>query len=271
MQIEPLLYALFLKDDVWARVYVNDLPLYTEKNDKARSVSEPFNEYLVPGKNTLSFEVLRAPDLSMLAPAQRWTIQFDVYRHVDANDPTKRLSDRPKLESLFVKQFPDMYEEVADKHRRLPFFHKTTFDNPFENHPEPVWRRAPEAEFGEGGTQEQRDAVRHLVNTLQVGSPTGFADAMSLKLAHDRASYDAASHDSEQRKALMEFVDYGPIVSDLDVDALHFGRLHDGRVLHVTRLDGAYVLDVRTKKEPRVRLAMNLLMTQHDGKWRVFA
>lgn len=271
MQIEPLFYALFIKDDTWARVYVNDLPLYIEKAKKGRSVSEPFNEYLVPGKNTVSIEVLRSPDLTFLEPERRWTVRFDVYRHTDALDPRKDISDQPKLESIFQKQFPDIMDEAEEKHRRCPFFYKTTFENPFDKHPEPVWRSAPEAEFDGEGNRGLREAVEELHTALRMQSADAFVDAMDLKMRHDSSAYDSAVYDRDQRREMREFVDFGPIVGDLDFADLHFSRLHDGRVAHVTRYDEDYVLDVRTKREPKVRLRMDLLMTQHNGKWRVFA
>ena len=271
MRIEPLFYSLFIKDDVWVRVYVNDLPLYVEPPTKARSVSETFNEYLVPGKNSMSMQVLRSPIFTDGAPERRWTVQFDIYRQTDAHDVRKSIEDSPELESLFLRQFPDVYESVDEEHRRIPFFYRTTFDNPFDNQPEAVWQRAPTADFDGEGNRELRKAVEEVHGALKMQSPGAFVDAMSLKMEHDAASYASPVYDTDQRIQMQKFVEFGPIVDDLDFAELHFTRLHEGRVAHVTRLDNRYVFDVSTRRDKKIRLRMDLLLTQHEGRWRVFA
>lgn len=274
--IEPLFYVLRVKAETWVRVYVNDLILYKEPpfvGQQGMSDSYALNELLVPGENRISYEVLRAKDRSMITdPGTRWAFRSELYLQTDTWDPTATLEGDMKYKVIHAFEFPTIYEEVKEKRfHRTPFFYEATFQNPWADFPEPVWKRAPEAEFDDQGLMEQRAAIEEIVDAIKSRNADAFLDAIALKMDHESSAFDSKAYKTKQPEAIREFFDMEPTVDDLDWGELHFRPLHGGRVAHLTRLDGGFALDAYCEKEPDRRLRSDFLLTQQSGRWRVFA
>lgn len=270
--IEPLFYSIQKRANVWARVLVNDFPLYTKTTQKADSVSCAFNEYLVPGENRITFQVLRSEDVSALPPMHRWTVAARVYHKAPGLEDTPPTANIQTVRVLELS-YPDVQAEVEERFQRLPFHFAQTFQTPLiSTMPTPVWCAAPEVDFGPDGTPELRAAVMRLATALELGSADAFVAELGLKMAHYEGAYGGAPGAAASRHAqtVEQFFACEPMVRPIVLSELHFAPLHGGRVCHVSRLDGEPVLDVKTKRERR-HLRADLLFTQDAGHWRVFA
>jgi hypothetical protein len=55
----------------------------------------------------------------------------------------------------------------------------------------------------------------------------------------------------------------------LEPAKLHFSERRKGQVAHVTRVDGTPVLNGHLRDDPTRSLQGDILLTQHEGRWRV--
>ena len=270
MDVTPIFFAFHLKRNVWARAYINDLPAYKRTYLGPDSESGTTNDLLVPGKNTLSIEVLQVeentPNDELL-----WQVHAKLYEVLDVDDQvsTKPLDQRVIHDAKFPHS---MFDGVLERHKRVPFFYRTSFDPGVPLH-HPVWLDAPEDDFGEDGTPELRDAVGDIFGALKDQDLNAFLDAFALKLDHYEKAHGSHPKTTADagRNYITDFFALEPQWRQTELSELHFEPLHGGKVAHVTRLDGGFAMQARCRKDPDRSIEGDILLTKHQGRWQMFA
>ncbi len=267
----PIFHSILLKEGTWARAYLNELPLYKSMFFGPDSRSGPVNDLLVPGENLLSIELLKVKKLEH-APVLQGAIELMLYEVLNPDVPNPETTPIERRDIVKLS-FPDCYELVAEQHRRLPFYCQLSFD-PGVPLQRPPWLDAPECDFGCDGTPDLRDAVTRLHAALSENNVDDFLDQIALKLEHaERAleGEDSAKAKYKREGFRSELFKYHLQAQPLDFADLHFAPLNGGRVAHVSRIDGGFALEAVARDDPQRRLRTDLLLTQHDNHWRVFA
>jgi hypothetical protein len=271
MNRTPIFHSVMLQEDTWARVYVNDVPLYKGAFVGPDARSGPVNYLLRSGDNEVSVELLKTKKLHH-APHLKDAFFFELYEVMNPDVPnpeTARIERRTILEI----RFPEMWEQAREEHRRYPFHMRATFDPGVALH-EPLFFRAEPASFGCEGTDELRAAVARLHNLLEVRAYEAFLDELALKLREDElalAGVDLQRAQNKRQTFREDLFAYEPRPAPLAPETLHFEPRAGGRVAFVTRHDGGYALDAVCEKDPKRRLRTDLLMTRHQGRWQIFA
>ncbi|MEZ4438792.1 MAG: hypothetical protein R3B72_06865 [Polyangiaceae bacterium] len=269
-------FTTILAHETWARVHLNGLPLYKSPFVGPDSRSGPANYLLLPGTNEISVELLRIEkreeerigDVDLRKDAIK--VQLYGVNNPDAPEGTKL--DRAMILDV---EFPKVFdEETAPEFQRYPFHYRTEFE--VEGVSRPLFADAPAAEFGCEGTPELHDAVRQIYGCLERGDYDGFLDELSLKFQCDEMALkgvsDAPTAGDKKQMMRDDLFPYEPRPTEpLDPSLLHFHPLRGGSVAHVTRFDDQFVLDIPCQKDPRRRIRTDLLLMQHEGRWRVFA
>ena len=267
----PVFYWVNLAHETWARVYLNDLPLYRSQFVGPDSRSGPANYLLVPGENELTIELLRIAD-HVYPENRKDAVKVQIYLVDNPEAP-----EGTKLERTILLDvaFPDIFDEAPEERRRYPFYYRTSFHLGLDDVETPVFDRAPAAEFDCQGTAGLREAVERLYLLLERGDYEGLLGELSLKFECDERvlrgeeRQSAALKMKEWREELLAFE---PKPSEpLDLSQLHFEPRRGGRVAYVTRHDGGWALDAVCSKDARRRIRTDLLMVQQGGRWRVFA
>jgi hypothetical protein len=264
MRSSPVHYTLSLLKHTWARVYLNQLPVYTRPYRGPDSVCASVNELLVPGENEVAIELLDTYRPASGEP-YRDAIRFQLFELVSVEPFETR--------EIFDLRYPGIMLEAAERFRRLPLHYRRTFD-PGVLVVEPPWMSAAETDFGCEGTAELRAAVARLHRALVEGDAEAFLDEISLKLSHGARAFpqDPDETVAAKRVVFREALFDGPLaVAPLDLDGLHFRPLHRGRVAYVNRYDGTPALSARRRDDPEVGLETDLLMTTQQGRWLAFA
>lgn len=271
----PIFFSLRLKRDCWARVRLNDLPLYKGNYIGPDSISGPCNNLLVPGENELAVELLKINEVTEpyldKELAVKDTFVFELY---EVTNP--KASDEAKLERRIVKdvRYPQMLDNAPDdRFKRVPFFYRDTFD-PGVDIATPPFVDAPRAAFDCDGNHELYEAVRRIHQTLEERDWDGFLDEIALKLRHGERALEgetAQTVASKRQTFKDELFPYDPRPLPLDLNELHFEPRRGGTVAFVTRKDGGYALSAPCAKDPKRQLRTDLLFTQNQGRWRVFA
>jgi len=261
---------VMLHDQTWARVYLNDLLLYRSPYVGPDSRSGPANYLLVPGENELSIELLQTKKpLEGKHVQDALIVQLYTVNNLDA--PETEALDRTVLVDL---RFPQIWDAAPERFQRYPFYHRESFELELDL-PEPVFAVAPKAEFGCSGTPELREAVERIYRLIETGDYEGLLDELSLKFQCGEQAYpgeDAQRAGVKMQQWREELFAYEPRpVEPLDLSLLHFEPRRGGSVADVTRHDDGYVIDAVCAKDPKRRIRTDLLMVQHQGRWRVFA
>lgn len=257
-------YSLTLKEGVWARAYLNDLPLYTGEIGP-NSRSGPINDLLVPGDNELTIELLRVPQ-PVHSPYLDGAVELFFYEVLNPN--TTPLTTRV----IHEVSFPAIYTSAPRERRHFPFLHRSRFEPGVDVHP-PPWLAAPPAEIGCEGTPELREAVRRLHAAVDDSDADRFFQEIALKLDHQERAFEGHARATARAKReafRADLFDLRLRARPLEIDALHFEPRAGGRVVSVTR-PGGYAIEAACLDDPGRRIRTDLLFTRYAGGWRVFA
>jgi hypothetical protein len=263
-------YWVNLHDLSWGRVYLNDIPLYRSPTMGPHSRSGPANYLLVPGENEIKVELLKVKERPGGVKVESAFI-FELFVTHNMNAPEGEKLDRELLLDL---RFPKLVDEAPEEQRHYPFYYQTKVNLDYDL-ATPVFVGAPPAEFDCQGTEELRDAVRRIYGMLEKRDYEGLLDELALKFRNDEKSCDG--EDAQRAGVKMqqwrdELFKYEPVPAQpLDLSMVHFEPRRDGGVAVATRHDDGYLLDVVCEKDPRRRIKTDLLFTNHQGRWRVFA
>lgn len=266
MSKEPVLFVLNFKKGVLARAFLNDLPLDLGFVEGPDSMTGGANHWLIPGENTLTMEILRAP----LAPppgahpSEAESINMMLYTVKDAT------KSPPVIDVRYRCAFPDMLSSVPEPLRRFPFYFKATFTLGVDIY-SPLYLESPPAHFECEGTPELHAAVKAIHDAILARDIDAFLDLSSLRYAEfERAFWGAQDASAAKRKeAARKFFSHPMRVKPLDLRLLHFEPRAGGRVALVSGADGQPAIEAIAEDDPVLRLRANILLTQHEGAWRV--
>lgn len=263
MQPNFLFYSVNIKAASWARVFLNDLPLHTQMKPGVDSHSSSINHMLINGENTLKVEVLAAPK-------ERGMGAVSVHFYT-ITDPTTRPM---QISTVHQFAFPDILTTASlPNDRRLPFHHVSRFNFDTKGF-SPIWASNPpeDEEIDCRGTPALRAAVTELYGAAERLDVERFIELCALRLSeYERAHPGVAPARADTRSdALRELFSYKPRLPQLDMSDLHFAVRANGRVVHVTRDGGGYVLHGAAELDQRRRLKADLLYTRHLGDWKIW-
>lgn len=243
---------------VAARVLLNDLPMYTGAGQQNITVSGPANHLLLPGENTLAVEIFPAPR-PLDAPTIEGPVAF-----------TLRLDDKEGTIVHRVK-WPDCWEMLTDDQRVLPFAHASRFLAD-ERLLRPIYWDVAPVDFPIEGTPDQHLSVLEYSTALAKGDIDAFLDANALKLAERQRANPGHSEleRGTQRKKLAGYLAHDWQVRPVRMEELAFESRAGGRVAYVTRKDGGRAVEAIAADDPTETFAVDLFLTRHEGRWRVF-
>jgi hypothetical protein len=277
MAITPVFFTITLAKGTWARVYLNDLPLYKSPYMGPDSRSGPANYLLMPGENRISVELNQIEDHPQervgAIDFRKDAIKVQIYT---VDNPEAPEGTKLARTILLDVEFPQIFDDTAEEHRHYPFHYERSFDLDVPELHTPLFATAPEMEFGCEGDSELVGVVQGIYALLEKGDYDGFINALELKFRCDEQALSGVSGAPTAAEKIRvmreELIAYDPKPSEpLDVAMLHFHPRRNGSVAHVTRFDDQYVLEVACQKDPKRRIRTDLLMIQHQGRWRVFA
>lgn len=260
----PYHFTVHLEEGVVGRAWLNDLPVQKLLTRGPDSMGGGASHLLVPGKNRLVLEILRLPPPGSIPP-----VGMKIYRIVDA-DTTPILA-----EMLQTVELPAALNLPVGKTPELPIWHVVDFELP-EPVVEPPWWRSPRIETPCSGTKELIDLVLDLQDAVEKLDLRRFFELVSLKHEHWAAAYagDPYAPVERQQEGATEFFKLSPKVRPLDVNRLHFHPRCGGRVVHVSAWDDGPVIEAIApaagEDEPTPALRANLLVTHHEGRYRIF-
>lgn len=255
----PILFVVNFKEGVIARAWLNDLPIHKEFVHGPDSMTGGANHWLVPGMNTLEIEVLRAPlDKGSVVDMMLYTVRNE---H----------SVPPDLDVHCRIDFPALWRDTPENERILPYRIKAAFAIPNEVQ-EPVYWGAPPLSFGCSGTPELWEAVQAVHDAIANHDVERFIQLTSLKdEEYERAYPGIPSAEAKRvRESARKFFALHPRVKPLDRNVVHFEPRAGGRVAYVSGADGEPVIHSIAERDPGLHLRANLLLTQVDGRWRIF-
>jgi hypothetical protein len=269
----PVLHNLAMSHDTLARVYVNDLPLFRGTAWGPISQNAGINYLLVPGENELRVELLRAPKP---APGVKVEAEPDPENDIDPRQSVELKIFKPiahgshDVEMIHVCRFPDVWTNVAEADRRIPYHHVAQFDPEVDVAPPAFLSSAP-VQFGCEGTPDLHAAVRELHAAMVAKDAQLLIDLMSLQISQYASAFEgtAGTTVTEQEEAYAELFAEDVVTSPLDEGQLHFTPRAGGRVAEVTRLDGRPVFEILNRGDTMMGHASDPVFTQHRGQWRV--
>lgn len=243
---------------VAARTSLNDLPMYTGAGQQNITVSGPANHLLLPGENTLTIEIYPAP-----RPADAPTVEGPVVFTLRLDEEEGTIVHRVR--------WPDCAELLPVAQQVLPFVHVSRFVVD-ERLVHPVYWDAPKAEFPLEGTPDQHLAVHEYLQAFRKSDVDAFMDANALKLSErQRANPDHSEFErGAQRKKLAGYFEREWLVRPTNVEDLAFESRAGGRVAYVTRRAGGRAVEAIAADDPSETFAVDLFLTRHQGRWRVF-
>lgn len=244
---------------VGARVLLNDLPIYKGFGQENITVTQFANHLLLPGDNTMTMDLFPAPRPAH-APSIEGPVVFTLRLDVEEGTILHR-----------VRWPDDMFEMLPDDKRVLPFSHTTRFAVD-ERIVRPIYWDKPPVDFPLEGNPALHAAVAEYVAALQKADVDAFMEVNSLKLAErQRANGDRPELAAgEQRKKLVAYLSKTWIVRPTSMEELVFENRAGGRVAYVTRADGGRAVEAVAADDPTETFAVDLFLTRHDGRWRVF-
>lgn len=272
----PYHFTLHIEEGVHSRFWINELPIHKEPMRGPDSVYSGANHMLVPGRNKLAIEVTKMPPPPLRPPpppegtaphepVEEVPLAIKIYRVLQPNV-------EPLVASMVVEfDLPGSLGLSRFERPEMPFYREVEFDLPVPV-PEPVFWRAPFTEFGCGGTPELVQAVLDLHQALSRGDSATFLELIRLRHESYSAAYpgEPAASVDRQRAAVLKFFQSRISVKPLTITKLHFEPLLGGRVASVSGWDDRPVLEAVADDHPGLALRANLLLTQHDGRWRIF-
>lgn len=272
----PFYYSLHFEEGVFGRAWLNDLPLHKTPTRGPESMNSGANHFLVPGKNKLALEILRLPPARAKPPPPKEgekpapevdtsPVGMKVYRVVDAS------TDPIQAEMIKEVDIPVSLGLTPWDNPDLPFYHTVEFELPYPV-PEPVYWRSPPVDFSCGGTPELIQAVVDVHEALASHDLRRFLELITLK--HEAYSIafpgETAATVERQRASVERFFAQRIAVKPLELTKLHFEPRLGGRVAFVSGWDDRPVLEAVAEDHPGLALRANLLLTQHEGRFRVF-
>jgi len=307
MDILRVNFNAVVRRGAFAQLYVNDLPLLKRPLHGPDGLGGGLNHLLVPGENRVAFEVHRArlyardrkppapdaPDASIpgaegaggngstampprrpvpgsledkhpLAFPDEEAVGFLVYTVVDeTKDP---LEAKP----LYRTSFPACLRELPEERWRTPCYVEQTFELDFTPLPR-AWWSAPRASFGCSGTPEMHQAVAAAHAALGARDLDAWIAAIELETTEYGMAFGTGATEAlaDRRAMYQEMFAFPLTLATLEPRQLHFEARAAGRVAHVTRHDGRPVLDAVLADPLGQLIRGDLLLTQHEGRWRV--
>lgn len=272
---DPYYFSVHLEEGVLGRAWLNDLPVHKVPTRGPRSMNGGANHLLVPGKNRLALEILTLPDRLPPPPPETEGPPKKVVHVLPAGMKVYQIVD-PSAEPLSAVEMASVELPVALglepwEKPPLPLYHEVEFDLPYPV-AVPVYWHSPPADFPCSGTPELVSAVKDVHAALVDRDLRRFQDLLSLKHEAFAAAFpgDPAAALDRQRGASEKFFGLRYLVKPLDLSRVHFEPRAGGRVAHVSGWDDLPVLEAVAEDHPGLSLRANLLLTQHDGRWRVF-
>jgi len=256
----PYLFAVHFDEGTVGRAWLNDLPLHKQITRGPDTLSGGANHLLVPGTNTISFEIMRLRDRGRVPP-----VDFKIYQVLDPN--TQPIS----IDPLTSFSLPAALSLAPGEEPTIPLYYTSTFIVP-EPLSEPVYFQSPPTFFPCEGTPELRQVVIELHEALSTRDLATWLELLRPKHEEFARAYPAeptAAFD-RQRAASETFFSLRPVPRPLDFSRLHFEPRAGGRVAYVSGLDNEPALVAAAEDQPNLALRANLLLTQIDGRWRVF-
>lgn len=272
---DPYYFSVHLEEGVLGRAWLNDLPVHKVLTRGPRSMQGGANHLLVPGKNRLALEILALPDRAPPAPSPPGEEPKKVVHVLPVGMKIFQIED-PNAEPLRAHEIVSVDLPVALglspwEKPPLPLYHEVELDLPFPV-AEPVYWRSPPTFFSCAGTPELVEAVVEVHTALVQRDLRRFQELLSLKHEAFAAAFpgDPAAALDRQRSASEKFFGLRYLVKPLDLSKVHFEPRAGGKVAHVCGWDDLPVLEAVAEDHPGLSLRANLLLTQHDGRWRVF-
>ena len=307
MDIVRTNFNMVVRKGAYAQLYVNDLPLLKRPIDGPDSFGGGLNHLLVAGENRLAFEVHRADFYPRERKPPALVDSLPGGRAPDAAPgdvgatPPPRKPVPGSLEDKHPLAFPDeeavgfmvytILDETKQPLEAVSLFRASVpaclrdrpaarwgtpcyVELPFVLDFTPVaraWWSAPRATFGCSGTPELHQAVAAAHAALGARDLDGWVSAIELEVTEYAMAFGTGATEAmATRRAMYEEVFAFPIaVAPLEPAQLHFTPRADGRVAQVTRHDGRPVLDAQVASPLGQRIRGDLLLTQHEGRWRV--
>jgi hypothetical protein len=244
---------------VGARVLINDLPIFRGFGQENMTVTQAANHLLLPGDNTMTMELFPAPRPAH-APSIEGPVVFTLRLDVEEGTILHR-----------VRWPDDMWEMLPDDERVLPFAHTSRFVVD-ERLGRPVYWDKPPVDFPLEGNPALHAAVTEFISALQKSDVDAFMDVNSLKLAErQRANHDRPElATGDQKKKLVAYFSKKWLMRPTSMDDLVFENRAGGRVAYVTRKDGGRAVEAVAADDPTETFAVDLFLTRHEGRWRVF-
>ncbi|MEZ4296841.1 MAG: hypothetical protein R3B70_17885 [Polyangiaceae bacterium] len=272
---DPYYFNVHLEEGVTGRLWLNDLPVHKVLTRGPRSMQGGANHLLVPGKNRLALEIHALPDRSPPAPPPPGQEAKKPVHILPAGVKIYQVAN-PNVEPLVAQEIVSVDLPVALglepwEKPALPLYHEVEFDLPFPVG-EPVYWHAPSSSFPCSGTKELVDAVTDVHTALVERDLARFHELLTLKHEAYAAAFpgEPSAAIDRQRAASEKFFGLRYSVKPLDLTKVHFEPRAGGRVVHVCGWDDRPVLEAVAEDHPGLSLRANLLLTSHDGRFRIF-
>jgi hypothetical protein len=256
----PYIFVVHFDEGVIGRVWLNDLPLHKFMTRGPDSMSGGASHMLVSGTNTLAFEILRLTQRDKVPP-----VGFKIYQVKDASTtPTT-------IDPLLTLTLPAALSPVLEQPLQCPMYHAVRFTVP-EPLPEPAYIEAPPVLFPCEGTPALRQAIAELHEAITNRDLVQFLELVRLKHEEYTRAYpgEPSATIDRQQAAATEFFALRTKTKPLDFARLHFEPRVGGRVAYVSGWDDEPAIISVAADEPNFALRTNILLTQHEGRWRVF-
>lgn len=249
---------------VAVRFYLNDMPVWRFLRQGPDSMNGGANEWLVPGENVLTMEIVESALTLPNKPADHPMIQVAIFKAKEGG------ATHEDVEVIHQVRFPDLWDEVSEELKVFPYRHESRFVLPASEVYRPRYLDAPEQDIPSDGTPELHQVVQDLYAAIQSGDGSRFADLLTLQFEeYERANGGAPHTDiASQRTVVDNFFAHPIVVKDLEMDRLVFESRANGRLVHVIRDDGQPVFQAVATDDPTEHLEANALLTFSDGQWR---
>ena len=242
-------YEVYHAPKMRVRVVLNDIPLY--RCDEIRETNvvrvNACAHLLVPGVNTVIYEVLEASDVGNGSFEINWQYDHDapVYRYYlgPKDGENYRCPPRPFV-NVGASELPD---------------------HPYS----PSYPSARPQDFDVRGTPALHAAVAAFHAAMSRGDTDAVVSMMGPKFSDLERAYGGnpeMSADAGRREFAGQF-SRGVTTTPLEPDRLVFQSCVDGRVAYVTRDDGQPPFEITSASGDRWR--QDLVLTPADGTWKI--
>ena len=181
----------------------------------------------------------------------------------------ERAPNTGEIEIIYRCMFPDLWKDVPEDRRHMPYMHVVEFEPPTKVVPLKFLSADPQDVPCEG-IKPLHDAVTELHEAYVDRDADRLAELMELQMAEFAQSYpgDSSMSEGTQLSAIKDLVREQIVVQDLDWSQMHFHARAGGRVVHVERLDRMPVFDIKTIGIGQGH-ASDPVFTHHEGRWRL--